>query len=161
MIKTVKFDAEYASEVMTEIPAGYIDKTVCGVGLTSVALENNISTIIAVPLIYLAVNKSQQYPNERYNGKVLAVNGDTTRGDIDFYVWNNKVLKIMVTYDSLHRVEHLLHRCRLVLDESDKLLSMTGLKPEVIDSVLNIAKEYKETVSFISATPIPLEYMPE
>jgi hypothetical protein len=156
-----EYDVEFASEKMCIIPAGYIDKTICGCGMTTVALENNVSTIIAVPTIYLAENKSKQYPNERYAGKVLAVHGDITEREVSFYAMNTKVLKIMVTYDSLHKVENLLPRCKLVIDESNELLSKTKLKPEVIDNVFRIAEEYRDTVSFISATPIPLEYMPD
>ncbi len=37
-----KYKAEYANEVMETIPHGYIDKTICGCGLTTVALENNM-----------------------------------------------------------------------------------------------------------------------
>ncbi len=48
-----KYEAEYASEVLSSIPTGYIDKTVCGCGLTTVALENAESVIIAVPSIEL------------------------------------------------------------------------------------------------------------
>lgn len=95
MIKEMTFDAEYASEVMDEIPAGYINKTICGCGLTTVALENNVDTVIAVPTIYLAQNKASQYPNERYPGKVLAVTGETTPSDIEWYRWNNRTLKII------------------------------------------------------------------
>src|SRR5690606_19655743 len=64
-------------------------------------------------------------------------------------------------YDSLPKVEHLLDRCKLVIDESNELLSKTKLKPEVIDRVFEIAKKYRDTVSFISATPTPLKYMPD
>lgn len=156
-----EYDAEYASEVMYKIPYGYVNKTVCGIGLTCVALENDISTIIVVPSVYLAKNKSEQYPNNRYNGKVLAVYGKTKEHEISNYVSNNKILKIMVTYDSLPRVKYLLDRCDLVIDESNELLSKTKLKPEVIQEVFDISKEYRYKISFISATPIPLEYMPD
>ncbi len=160
MIKKLMFDAEYASEVMKEIPAGYIDKTICGCGLTTVALENNVDTVIAVPTIYLALNKASQYPNERYAGKVLAVWGETSDSDIEYYKWSNTTLKIIVTYDSLPKVKSLLNRCKLVIDESNELLSKTKLKPDAIDKVFEIAEEFKETVSFVSATPTPLKYMP-
>ncbi len=162
MKKNLKFDAEFASEVMKEIPPGYIDKTVCGCGLTSVALENDVKTVIAVPTIYLAINKAEQYPNERFNGKVLAVWGETEWTDIEFYRWNNNPQKIIVTYDSLPNVIYLLddYNYKLIIDESNELLSKTHLKPDVIDRVFSIAEEYKDTVSFISATPTPLEYMP-
>lgn len=163
MNKTFRYDAEYANEVMKEIPPGYIDKTVCGCGLTSVALENDVHTIIAVPTIYLAINKAKQYPNERYNGKVLPVWGETEWTEIEFYKYTNRPMKIIVTYDSLPKVSYLLDRyeCKLVIDESNELLSKTKLKPEVINKVFEIAEEYKDAVSFVSATPTPLEYMPK
>lgn len=69
----LKFDAEYASEVLSEIPNGYINKTVCGCGLTTVALENKFNTIIVVPTIYLTNNKVEQYPNERCAYNILGV----------------------------------------------------------------------------------------
>lgn len=162
MNKTFRYDAEYANEVMEEIPSGYIDKTVCGCGLTSVALENEVNTIIAVPTIYLAINKAKQYPNERFNGNVLAVWGETTWGEIQFYKYRNRLKKIVVTYDSLPKVKYLLdkYNYKLVIDESNELLSKTKLKTNVINTVFEIAEEFKETVSFISATPTPLEYLP-
>lgn len=67
----------------------------------------------------------------------------------------------MVTYDSLKRVEYLLNDCKLVIDESNELLSKTKQKSEVIDTLFQIAEKYKDSVSFISATPTPLEYMPK
>ena len=160
---TLKFDAEYASEVMNEIPAGYIDKTICGCGLTTVALENLVHTVIAVPTIYLAQNKAAQYPNERFAGKVLAVWGETSKFEIEDYVKNTDWLKIIVTYDSLPKVEYLLdtYKCKLIIDESNELLSRTKLRPEAIHKLFEIAKKYRKTVSFISATPTPLEYMPD
>lgn len=160
---TLKLHVEYAGDdkEFKKIPSGYIDKTVCGCGMSSVALENDVDTVIAVPTIYLARNKAQQYPNERTNNELLAVWGDTRKEDIDEYLERVKVIKIICTYDSLPKVEYLLEKCHLVIDESNELLSLTKLKPEVIDEVFNIAHKYKETVSFISATPTPLEYMPK
>lgn len=68
-----KYDAEYASEVMDSIPIGYVDKTICGCGLTTVALENPENIIIAVPTIGLMQNKIEQYPNKRCDYNVLGV----------------------------------------------------------------------------------------
>lgn len=37
----MNFTAEYASQTtLTRIPYGWIDKTICGCGLTTVAIEN-------------------------------------------------------------------------------------------------------------------------
>ena len=163
--------AEYAAQFLTSIPYGYIDKTICGCGLTTVALENNENVVLAVPSVALISNKMEQYPNQRCKHILLGVYGDVTANEITAYAVANNVGKIMVTYDSLHKVAHLLDNgYRLIIDESDKLLALTNLKVvnrkeagkiDVINQVLDIAKAYKETVSFISATPIPLDYMPE
>ena len=137
MEKHFKYNTEYANQVMNFIPPGYVDKTVCGCGLTSVAIENEVSTIIAVPTIYLAINKAKQYPNERFGGKVLPVWGETEWGEIEFYRYTNRPNKIIVTYDSLSKVNYLLEKFdyKLVIDESNQLLSNTNLKPEIIDQV--------------------------
>lgn len=151
----------FASEVMDKIPYGYINKTVCGIGMTCVALENNQNVIIAVPTIYLAFNKTKQYPNNRYKGKILLVYGKTTMNEILEYVNTTQIIKIMCTYDSLAKVKFLLDNCDLVIDESNELLSRSKLKPKVIHTLFEIAKEYRYKVSFVSATPISIEYMPD
>ena len=168
-MKTIElnYDAEYASEVMDTIPAGYINKTVCGCGLTTVAIENKEDSIIAVPNIELANNKAAQYPNNRCDFKLLSVWGEVTKEDVDEYVTEcmlkNQPVKILVTYDGLHKVEHLLDVCRLIIDESDQILSLTknAQRREAIFHLLEVAESLKTSVSFLSATPIDLKYMPQ
>jgi hypothetical protein len=168
--KTVKYQAEYASEVLQTVPKGFIDKTLCGCGLTTVALESNENVIIAVPSQALIENKVVQYPNNRCNYKILGVMAGITENDVNEYIKGVDVIKIMVTYDSLYKVEHLLYTCRLIIDESDKLLSSSNLKSsskkgskdvDVTTKVFELAEKYKDSVSFISATPTPLEYLPK
>lgn len=164
---TTQYDAKYATEVMDRIPYGYINKTVCGCGMTTVALENNYDTIIAVPTIVLALNKFAQYPNERCSHKMLVVYGDVSDEEIKEYTrycnLTNTPIKIIVVYDSLRRVEKLLHKCDLVIDESQEVLKLmtNESRRSNITSMLQIAEDYKDKVSFVSATPIPVEYMPE
>ncbi|MFZ4402105.1 MAG: hypothetical protein ACOYO1_18895 [Bacteroidales bacterium] len=159
---TIPCEYEYVTDDpnIRTVPFGYIDKTICGCGLTSLAIESEGNTVITVPTIYLTTNKAKQYPSTRYTGSLLPVWGDTSVSSIEQYVQNNNPAKIMVTYDSLFKVEHLLPKARLIIDESNELLSKSKLKPEVIDNLFDIAERYKDTVSFISATPIPLEFMP-
>lgn len=171
----LNYNANYASEVLSQIPYGWIDKTICGCGLTTVAIENNRNTIIAVPSVLLATNKESQYPNQRCGYEVLAVTGDVKSDDILSYVMrcesNNQPVKILVTYDSLYKVEEYIkiESFDLVIDESDRLLKFAKLKTtdkdlksiDVLTRLFDIAYAVKERVSFISATPIPLEYMPE
>ena len=169
-MKNLRFNAEYASEVIKTVPAGYIDKTICGCGLTTVAIENEVDTIIAVPSVELARNKAIQYPNKRSNNVVLNVSGSVTIEDVNNYVINNSPIKIMCVYDSIWKVEHLLDRCHLVIDESNKLLKGASLKArskansksvDITTKLFKLAEKYKDTVSFISATPTPLEFMPK
>ena len=169
-MKVLKFTKEYASQELNKIPAGYINKTVCGCGLTTIALENDVNTIIAVPSVELIRNKVAQYPNSRSNNIILGVYGGVDTLDIADYVMNTDVVKIMVTYDSLWKVRHLLDFSHLVIDESNKLLASSKLKAsskstskqvDVVSQVFEIAKAHKDTVSFISATPTPLEFMPD
>lgn len=168
---TYEFDVEFASQTeMTSIPAGYINKTVCGCGLTSLAIEKEANNVvIAVPTITLVNNKVSQYPNERMPYKLLGVTGETDEKEISDYVYNclkAKVpYKVMVTYDSIKKVEFLLNDSHLIIDESDCLLKYAKMKAQskkgdvdVINYLLDVAEQYKDTVSFISATPVPIKY---
>ena len=166
--KTYFFETEFVGqdETFKEIPNGYIDKTVCGCGLTSVALENDLNTIVAVPNVALVINKVSQYPNIRYSGEIFGVYGGVNEKDINNYLKRTKIIKIMVTYDSLYKVDFLLDKCRLIIDESDQLLKhiklkVNGTNYNVYNYLLDKAREYKDTVSFISATPTPLKYLPQ
>lgn len=158
---TLNFDTEYASESMNDIPAGYIDKSICACGMTTVALENEKHVVLAVPTIYLALNKADQYPNIRSMNTVLPVWGETSSTEIDRYWRNSKISKYICTYDSLHKVKHLLPACHLIIDESNMLLPITKQRPVAVSELFDLAYEYKDTVRFISATPIPVQYMPE
>ena len=173
--KTYTFNTEYVSQNadFKTLPYGYIDKTVCGCGATSVAIENDEDAVIAVPNIALVTNKAEQYPNERCKWNVLGVWGDTEQDAVWAYTARcgkcHQPIKIMVTYDSIWRVEHLLGRCRLIIDESDQILHKSKLKAQskkdkdmdVYTYLMRVAERHKDTVTFISATPIPLDYMPE
>lgn len=162
----LNYDAEYASQVIDTIPYGYINKTVCGCGLTTVALENKEDAIILAPSRGLVSNKENQYPNKRCSFKVLGVDGNTKQSVIDEYVTecqlNNQPIKIMVTYDSLSKVESLLDVCRMIIDESDQILSLTKntSRRDAIFHMLDVAESLKSTVTFLSATPTDLSYMP-
>ena len=174
MNRTYNLDVEYAAQAIefsNQIPYGYIDKTVCGCGLTTLAIENDRPTIIAVPNQELTANKAAQYPNERFSGKILAVKAGVLKRDIERYVEATLVPKIMVTYDSLWKCEELLNSRRfdLVIDESEQLLKFQRLKlddkksikdEDVLTTLFRIAFYIRDRVSFISATPVPTKYMP-
>lgn len=162
-MKTIKFYSKFASETLSELPKGLIDKQLCGCGMTTIALKSNENVVLAVPNVNLILNKTAQIEG------LMGVYAGVTVKDIDNYVQGrvNKPIKIMVTYDSLFKVEHLLDKCRLVVDECHRLLSDVTLKSkntpmkDCINHLLEVAEKYKDTVTFITATPIPLEYMPK
>ena len=160
------FQCEYASEALERVPAGYINKTVCGCGLTTVAIKEPCHTIIAVPNVSLVKNKAQQYP-----GKLLGVYGEVSKANIDEFATKQleagEYIKIITTYDSLGKCENYLNTAHLVIDECDRIASYCALKAkdtgagemDAITKMLFIAEKYKSTVSFISATPIPPEVL--
>lgn len=163
--EVMNFEAEYASQVIESIPVGYVDKTATGIGLTTLALENDEDTIILVPNIALAHNKATQYPNGRVDYKVLDVWGDTTKEDVEAYEREclmNQPIKIISTYDSLYKIEHLVSHCKIIIDESQKILDLTkGVRRDAVLKMLEVARDNQDRVSFISATPLSLEYLPD
>lgn len=182
------------------IPAGYINKTICGCGLTSVAIEGDEDCIIAVPNVSLVINKISQYYNEqletkgdphsgprsRFGGEVFGIYGDVEEKDIVEYVQRVREaktpIKMLVTYDSLSKCFNYLKtdwciengksegKCHLIIDESDKLISYMSMKVsskkpnqvmDVVTYLFKVAELCRSTVSFISATPINVSFLPE
>lgn len=175
--QVMTIDKEFASQAMQRIPKGYIDKTICGCGLTTVCLENDRNTVIAMPSIALVRNKEDQYKvgaKRRVSHTVLGVYGQIGEEEVKRHIsiCNEKgwPIKIAVTYDSLWKVEEVLNISDFVIDESDRILGLTHLKlmskksasdVSIIDYMMDIAYKHRDKVSFISATPSRLEFMPE
>lgn len=172
-----KFETEkYVSQKkgFNKLPYGYIDKQICGCGATTIAIENNADTIILMPSQNLVKNKVAQYPNERCDKEIFGVYCGIKENDVREYVAKMKMAhkpyKLLVCYDSISKVEYLFENCNsIIIDESQKLLQNCSMKAdkrkkiEMIDAytmMLNTLEKYKQKLSFLSATPIPLEYMP-
>ena len=102
MIKEFKVSSEYnyLGEVpdFKKLPEGFlIDKGKVGCGGTSVALDNDVNTIVCVPFVELVNNKVAQYGD-----KVIGVHGESPAYLIKEYLENCKgPKKIICTYDSL------------------------------------------------------------
>lgn len=164
----IQSDKEFASQdkQLQKIPYGNIDKTICGCGLTTVAIESEENVIIAMPTVPLVINKVEQYPNERSKYTLFPVYAKVTEFDIDNYISEcrriKQPIKIITTFDGVRKVEKYLNVCRLIIDESNQVLSLTKdrQRKDNIIKMLEIAENNKDTVSLISATPIELKYMP-
>lgn len=160
-IKTQKFDSEYVSKDYKIPYRTYLNKVLTGCGITTVALTNEENVILAVPNVELVINKSTQLKD------ILPVYGETSKEEIDEYAQTANPIKIIVTYDSLKKVEFLLPKCRLLIDECDQLFCYSIMKAkskkvdiDVINQVLGICEKEPST-TFISATPIEMKYLPK
>lgn len=156
--------SRYCSEFMTELPKGILDKHETGVGCTVLALEDNHPYIITVPTIEIIKNKVEQYPNDRRTENIFGFYGGINPKNLTSYINETKVPKIMVTYDSFHKVAKLLKEnkndYRVVVDEFSDLLDAYSYRDKAIDNLLHTLKEF-DYVTYISATPIKPEYYPE
>lgn len=65
------FAKEDRMDEMKAIPVGLINKTVCGCGPTSVALENKADIVITVPTVTLATNRTVQSQSMKSENKVF------------------------------------------------------------------------------------------
>ena len=112
--------------------------------------------------------------SKRFKGEVFGVLEGVDQEDIAKYVERVKKadtpIKIMVTYDSLHKCDSILGECHLIIDESDKLVGYQAMKAsskkatddyDAISRLYMYAERFKDTVSFISATPIEVSFLPE
>jgi len=170
MIYRQEFNANYASEVMDSLPAhAYIDKTTCGVGMTSVAIEENCNTLLLVPTKLLVENKANQYPSSRCGYVVQGVTGDVDNYTIQYYFkqcQGRQPVKYICTYDSFAKMLSFaqMDNVRIVVDESDKVFAQSHLKSDstmeidVLNYMLKELEPLQERVTMISSTPVPVNY---
>lgn len=164
------FNANYAGEVMDSLPDhAYIDKTTCGVGMTSVAIEESCNTLLLVPTKLLVENKAHQYPSSRCGYHVQGVTGDVDDYTIHYYYsqcQGKQPAKYICTYDSFAKMLPFAQRddVRIVVDESDKVFAQSHLKSDstmdidVLNYLLKELEPLQDRVTMISSTPVPVEY---
>lgn len=150
----------YYSDFYSDIPLGIVSKKLTGCGLTSFALENNKPTVVVVPTVALIQNKVAQYPNERRKEKVVGLYADIPIQSIADYIAKTEVPKVLVTYDSFHKLRNLItDDYHVVVDEFHNLLDAYSYRDEGINKLINSLKNYSK-ISYVSATPTKLEYLP-
>ena len=149
---------------MIELPVNCLfDKGKTGCGGTTLALKNEKDTIIAMPFVSLIKNKIAQHGED-----VLGVYKDVTDKEIIDYIETHKKKKILVTYDSLKRLEKVLssqgidvfNSFYLLIDEWHILFNSYAFRRTAINGVLDLAKKFKE-VTYMTATPIEDEFILE
>lgn len=94
-------------ELENRIPENCLfNKGITGCGATTMAIENELSTLIAMPYVALVKNKEQQHP------ELLGVYQGISEEEIVRYAETHDTLKIATTYDSLLRVTTALQQTR-------------------------------------------------
>lgn len=164
---------EIHEKLGNKVPYGYLNKSVCGCGLTSYAIEHeDDNVIIAVPNVAIVTNKEGQYPNERYGYRVLGVYEGIDNEEIRKYAGEcyreGRKWKIITTYDSLFKLVDIIrdYDPHIILDESHQLFMLAELKTkdrvvyevDLITKIMCLLEEYKVKLTFMSATPIPIRF---
>lgn len=148
---------KYLGEFMTMLPENCIfNKNIVGVGGTTVALECKHNYVICVPFVSLIQNKVSQHSN------VLGVYKDTKVKEIKDYLANENIeyKKIMVTYDSLPKLEKYLNPMdyKLLIDEYHLLFNSYSFRNKAIRDLLSIYTKY-QSYCFMTATLLEREFI--
>lgn len=154
----------YLSEHYSEIPSNCVfNKVATGCGGTTLEIENrNRNSIITVPLAEMIDNKANQYPNDRTpeGFRLLGVKEGVYKADIVNYLKENKIHKIIVTYDSLPKVieaieelnQQPLNEYFLLIDEVHYIMNNYTLRKDAVRRLLETYKRF-DRWCFMTATP--------
>ncbi len=142
-----------------------INKGLTGCGATTLAIEEDQDTIIAVPFTALIENKTA---NPKHKDVLLGLYGrtdDDFRTELAHYMDGHQRLKIMTTYDSLPKVCSSLrflrykpyNRMHLVIDEWHLMMLSYAFRSSTIRNLLEEAAQF-QNVTYLSATPIEKKF---
>ena len=152
----------YLSDVLEDLPKGvFIDKQVCGVGGTTLAIKSNTNYVIAVHRKLLVENKHIQHSDI-----LVKVLGGVKVDDIISQVKYGKN-KIITTYDGLKKVSEALNslgvldKFHLLVDEVQNVIREGGdFRDEVCNYLLDNSCNFA-SVSYLTATSTERKYLPE
>lgn len=156
--------AKYISQIpafANGLPHGILNKKQTNVGGTTGCITSSDNYIISVPSVTLIKNKCAQHSN------LFGIHEGVKFHDFKQFIENGGN-KIMVTYDSTHKVATWLNSMnidaytsyKVLVDEYHKLLTDYSYRDSAISSLLQETCKYKH-VTYMSATPIDEEYTPE
>lgn len=143
-------DKTYLSEIFSELPSNVLlNKGVTGCGGTYVELNSNRNSLILVPTIELAKNKSRK--------NFLVVYGAVTNQSIKEYLQSDiEYKKVIGTYDCLERLitnfPEILNYF-LLIDEYHVLFNSYAFRNKAILYILKSYNLFKD-FCFMTATPL-------
>ena len=134
------------------------NKSVTGIGGTSLALDSKENIIILMPFVEVVKNK------ENYNLNTFCVKESVTVQSIVKYLKTSKVRKIVATYDGLTKLVDAYKKVGLniyddflLIDEWQVIFQQFGFRNKVMRYLLDESVKFTNKC-FMSATPIKKEY---
>ena len=141
----------FLADVMKNLPSNCLfDKGKVGCEGTTIAINDENPTVIAVPFISLIESKVSQHSN------LLGVMGGVSNADIEKYLSSTNIPKIMVTYDSLPKVMDAINPkyFNLLVDEYHLLFTQYSFRGDsAIKKLLTNYKDFKK-YCFMTATEL-------
>lgn len=158
---TIPSGISFMSQALKDLPKGvFIDKQVCAVGGTSLAIQSETCYVIAVHRKILVDNKYKQHKDS-----LIKVLGGVTKDDITKELLSGK-RKIITTYDSIGKVSEalsdlgLLQDFHLLVDEVQNVIREGGeFREQVCNTLLENTSNFK-SVSYLTATSTKRKYLP-
>lgn len=134
------------------------NKSVTGIGGTTLALKSKESIIILMPFISVVDNKHGVVDD------MFTVKGGVTVASIVRYLKNNKRRKIVSTFDGFDKIVRAyelsgidIYKDFLLVDEWQVLFQQYGFRTEVVNYLLRESVKF-EKKCFMTATPIKRDY---
>ena len=147
---------QYISTAISELPANCIfDKGKVGCGGTTIALQSKNPYVIAVPYRALIKNKYEQNKD-----LIFKIDGYISKKKLKEYLKTTKSPKIMVTYDSLYKLNDLIDTSKynILIDEYHLLFIKYAFRNDAVKCVLENYTRYKE-FCFMTATLLETDFI--
>jgi hypothetical protein len=134
------------------------NKSVTGIGGTSLALDSEENIIILMPFLEVVNNK------DGYNKDTFVVKGGVTVAKIVKYLKTTETRKIVSTYDGLQKIVEAYEKAKidlkndfLLVDEWQVIFSQYIFRNPVMKYLLSRIKDFIK-VCLMTATPIRKEW---
>lgn len=152
MVVKIKKEILYLSDVIKELPHNCIlNKGITGCGGTTVELVSKRNSIILVPTTNLVINKSN-------DSTIFGLYGKVSIKELETYINNIEIKKIIATYDALPRLinalgDKIYSDYFLLVDEYHILFNSYSFRREAIRYILKTYDKFDKFV-FMTATPL-------
>lgn len=165
-------DGDKLGDFFDCLPYGIINKTIPGIGATTLEIKSDRNSIIVVPTKSLAYTKYKRTEAESGENSCMYIGSpfgtitkDITQKDINTYleINNGKKKKFLVVADSLPKVLKAIGKYNytdyfLMIDEIDTLQTDSVYRP-ALEKVIDYYEEFKkENRAVVSATMIELTH---